>query len=155
MDAADLQKLVQDIVAQAKQLSEQHTGERNAPVNYACVFSQSESEYEALLDAARQLGGLTVQETAMGPVFQITPIATVAGDLGLVKIRRPDPKRPERGDADFTVGDYATFKDTYLNQPGFGIIERDNMEMVELIDPAFNVIAYYSHPTLAEVLGFK
>ena len=73
----------------------------------------------------------------------------------MLKIRRPDPKRPERGDADFTVSDYQTFKKTQLGKPGFGLIERTNMEMLELVDPDFDVLAYYSHPTLAEVLGIQ
>ncbi len=155
MNAADFSALVQDLVAQAKQLSEKHTAERNAPVNYACVFAQSENEYEALLDATQQLGGSIVKETTMGPVFKISPITTAAGDLGLVKIRRPDPKRPERGDADFTVSDYPHFKKTHLGRPGFSLITREDFEMIELIDPAFNVLAYYSHPTLTEVLGLE
>jgi hypothetical protein len=152
MTLDSLKKLVQDIVAKARVLSEKHTSERNAPVNYACIFAQSEHEYEDLLSLARQLGTVA-DETATGPVFQITPLSTDAGELRMLKIRRPDVKRPERGDADFTVSDYKKFKEAYLRKPGFSLIERKNMEMMELIDPSFDVLAYYSHPTLAEVLN--
>jgi hypothetical protein len=151
MKTEDLKALAQKIVSEARQLIAAHTDQPDAPVNYACVFSQSPDEYEELLEVTRQFGPI-VEETAMGPVFHITAISTEAGPLRLLKIRRPDSKRPERGDADFTVSDYANFKETYLDKPGFGIIKRENMEMLELIDPAFNVLAYYSHPTLAEVL---
>ena len=151
MKIDELKKLVQEIVAESRRLSAAHTSEHQAPVNYACVFTHSVSEYEEMIKVTRQLGPM-VQDTAMGPVFHIPPLSTVAGTLRLLKIRRPDPKRPERGDADFTVADYEKFKKTYLGRPGFGIIKRAEMEMIELIDPSYNVIAYYSHPTLATVL---
>ncbi|MFH1510670.1 MAG: hypothetical protein ABIF10_03180 [Candidatus Woesearchaeota archaeon] len=154
MKVEDLKKLVQGIVTEAHRLSATHTSEKQAPVNYACVFTHSDSEYEEMVKLAGQLGRV-VQETRMGPVFHISPILTVAGELRLLKIRRPDVKRPERGDADFTVANYKTFKETYLSRPGFGIIKRVDMEMIELIDPSYNVIAYYSHPTLATVLNQK
>ncbi|QQG39550.1 MAG: hypothetical protein HYS81_04185 [Candidatus Aenigmatarchaeota archaeon] len=154
MDIVDMKKLIQEIVAQACLLSAKHTSERDAPVNYACIFTQSQSEYEDMLNLARQMGPV-VDDTSTGPVFQIVPLSTDAGDLGLLKIRRPDTKRPERGDADFTVSNYQAFKKTCLGKPGFALIKRRNMEMLELVDSSFDVIAYYSHPTLAEVLGIK
>ena len=151
MTTDDLKKLAQRIVAESHRLSAAHTSEHQAPVNYACVFTQNDVEYEEMVKVARQLGSVA-QETAMGPVFHMAPLSTEAGILRLLKIRRPDPKRSERGDADFTVADYETFKKTYLGRPGFSIIKRTEMEMIELIDPSYNVIAYYSHPTLAAVL---
>ncbi len=151
MIIADLKKLIRKIVSEAQRLSSAHTSEKKAPVNYACIFAQSETEYEELINLARQLGPM-VQETAMGPVFHIVPLSTAAGTLELLKIRRPDPKRLERGDADFTVADYESFKKTYLGRPGFGIIKRSEMEMIELIDPSYNVIAYFSYPALATIL---
>ena len=154
MKTEELTEITRKIVAEACSLSATHTDQGDAPVNYACIFAQTSAEYDELLEAARQLGPVA-DNTAMGPVFRITPISTDAGQLNLLKIRRPDPKRSERGDADFTVADYANFKKTYLGKPGFGIIEREDMEMLELIDPAFNVLAYYSHPPLAEVLKLR
>ncbi|MBI4094702.1 MAG: hypothetical protein HY435_00725 [Candidatus Liptonbacteria bacterium] len=152
MNPKEFKTLIQIIVAEAAKLRDARTTEHQAPVNYACVFSQSDEEYELLLTVAKQLGK-AVQETAMGPVFYIEPLDTVAGDLRLVKIRKPDPKRTERGDADFTVTDYLTFKKTYFGKPGFRIIERPNMEMIELADPGFNVLAYFSNPPLGKVLN--
>ena len=114
--------------------------------------SHSEAEYEELISLVRRTGATVAQETAMGPVFQIASVSTEAGDLRLLKIRRPDPKRPERGDADFTLPDYQKFKTAYLSRSGFSLIERSDMEMIELVDPAFDVIAYYSYPPLGEVL---
>ncbi len=151
MTTDELTALTRQIVADARRLNATHTDQPDAPVNYACIFAQSPAEYDELVKVARQLGPVA-DDTATGPVFHIPPLSTDAGMLRLLKIRRPDPKRPERGDADFTVSDYGTFKKTYLGKPGWGLIERKNMEMLELIDPSFNVLAYYSHPTLAEVL---
>lgn len=152
MHSEEFKTLIRTIVAEAAKLRDARTSEHRAPVNYACVFPQGEQEYESLLATVRLLGKV-VQETAMGPVFYIEPLKTVAGNLRLVKIRRPDPKRTERGDADFTVTDYATFKKTYLGKPGFSVIERPNMEMIELADPAFTVLAYFSNPPLGKVLN--
>ena len=151
MKADELKVITRKIVAEARKLNAAHTDEPNAPVNYACVFAQSQTEYEELIDAASHLGSVA-EDTATGPVFHIAPLATDAGTLRLLKIRRPDSKRPERGDADFTVANYETFKKTHLGRQGWALIQRKNMEMLELIDPAFEVLAYYSHPTLAEVL---
>jgi len=133
------------IVEQAKQLKDAHTSEKNAPVNYACIFCQNEQEYEQFYTAASEMGKV-IKETPSGELFHITPVDTVAGKLQLVKIRKPDPTRPERGDADFTVADYDTFKKAYMSKEGFKLIENrpDIIEMIELMDPSFDVRAYFS-----------
>lgn len=154
MTINELNQLVRSIVNQAQQLNNKHTSEHNPPVNYACIFAQSNLEYDQLIALISPLGQVADQ-TAMGPVFRISPISTVAGDLSLLKIRKPDSKRLERGDADFTVADYAAFKGTHLSKPGFSLIERQEMEMMELIDPDFSVLAYYSHPILADVIAAR
>lgn len=154
MTTKELEKLAQNIVAASKCLSESFTHERNVPVNYVCVFTHSDDEYTELTDLAKEMGNIA-HETATGPVFLIAPISTVAGTLRILKIRRPDPKRQERGDADFTLPNYSQFKEKYLGQEGFNVIVRPNMEMMELLNPCYNVIAYYSYPTLAEVLKIK
>lgn len=151
MTIENLKRLVRKLVDEASQLNAARTSEGKALVNYACVFAKTDDEYADLVNLARQLGPVA-QDTAMGPVFYIAPLVTVAGSLELLKIRRPDPKRLERGNADFTVADYEGFKKTYLGQTGFGIIKRPEMGMIELIDPAYNVIAYFSNPTLAAIL---
>jgi hypothetical protein len=152
MTTDGLKQLTQAIVADARRLNAAHTDEVDAPVNYACIFSHSLAEYEELVSAAQQLGE-RADDTATGPLFLIPGLATDAGLLQVLKVRKPDPNRRERGDADFTVSDYQSFKTKYLDRPGFGLIKRTQMEMIELIDPAFNVLAYYSHPTIAEVLN--
>ncbi|MBI5465931.1 MAG: hypothetical protein HY974_01425 [Candidatus Kerfeldbacteria bacterium] len=152
MQAVDLEVLLRNVVQQARELKDKHTAEYNAPVNYAAIFTQSIDEYQTLLTLAKELGSV-VQETRSGPVFDLGAIRTVAGRLRLVKVRQPDKTRPELGDADFTVSDYPRFKAAHLSKPGFKLIERPGMEMIELIDPLFKVRAYFSHPPLDKQLG--
>ncbi len=152
MTLDDLKNRTLEIVAKAQNLNIKHTDQKSAPVNYACIFAHSEDEFTELVNLTVQVGCI-VSETKMGPVFKIEPFETIAGPLQLLKIRRPDLKRLERGDADFTVSDYKTFKSNYLYKPGFSLITRPEMEMIELVDPAWDVLTYYSNPTLLQVLG--
>ena len=154
METEDLQKLVQNIVKDAARLKDKHTGETDAPVNYACIFAQSREEFDALLDAAKKLGSV-IRETPTGPLFRIEPLETVSGPLQLVKVRKPDETRTERGDADFTVPDYPVFKKEVLKKPGFKLIEREEFEMIELMDVSFDVRAYFSYPPLDLQLGIN
>ena len=150
----NLKELVKEIVSQAKELKDKHTDQKKAPVNYACVFCQNDEEYDELLKLAKELGKV-VKETNSGQVFEIEPIDTVAGPLDILKIRKPDKTRPERGDADFTVDNYTDFKAEFLDKEGFKLIERIEMEMIELMDSEFNVRVYFSDPTLREILRIK
>jgi hypothetical protein len=88
-------------------------------------------------------------------IFHIKPIETVAGKLRLLKIRTPDITRVERGDADFTINEYDKFKRAFLNKKGFKFIQRENFEMIELMDDKYDVRAYFSNPTQEQLLGVK
>ncbi len=149
-----MKNLVKEIVAQANSFKNTLVKE-NVPVNYACIFSQSEEEFKMLLEATLQLGGKVVIKTQAGPVFQIDPLLTIAGNLQLLKIRKPDPKRPERGDADFTLQNYDQFKKENLSRPDLNLIKRDNFEMIEAISPDYNVLVYFSNPPLDRQLGLE
>jgi len=150
----DFKKLIQDIVLKSCELKNKHTTEKNAQVNYAAVFSQDEKEYNEFYELAKQIGKV-IQGTPTGDLFEIDAVDTVSGKLQLLKIRKPDATRLERGDADFTVTDYPTFKSTYLVKPGFKLIERTDFEMIELTDSTFNVRAYFSNLPLDKQLGLK
>lgn len=152
--AEDLKRMIQEIVRQARELKNRYTTEKNALVNYAAVFSQSESEYNELYKSAKRIGEV-LQNTPTGDLFKINKLNTISGELRLLKIRKPDRTRPERGDADFTVADYPNFKRTYLREMGFKLIKRKDFEMIELVDPQFNVRAYFSNPPLDKQLGLK
>jgi len=147
MNIEELKQFVQEIVKEAKKLKDKHTNQIDAPVNYACIFSQSQEEYEKLLELTNKFGKV-LKETKNGLLFHLEPLETVSGKLKILKIRAPDPTRPEKGDADFTVKNYPKFKEEFLNKEGFKLIERDYMEMIELMDKEFNVRVYFSDPPL-------
>jgi hypothetical protein len=154
MNIEKLKKLVQEIVRQAKKLKDEHTKEKDAPVNYAAIFTQTLEDFDLFISLVKPMGKI-VLDTSTGPLFQIAPLETSAGQLRLLKIRIPDATRPEQGDADFTVNNYSAFKKTYLSQAGFKLIEREKLEMIELIDPKFKVRAYFSNPPLTQQLDIK
>ena len=151
MEAEDLKKLVKSIVEKATTLKNKHIEYKNTPVNYACIFSQSKEEYEELLEATRKIGKV-IQETKTGLLFYIESLETVSGVLKLLKIRIPDPTRPERGDADFTISNFPEFEKKYLSKPGFQIMKKPDFYMIELMDSEFDVRAYFSNPPLDEQL---
>ncbi len=154
METEDLKNLVKSIVERATALKNKHIEYKNTPVNYACIFSQNKEEYDDLLETARKIGKV-IQETPTGLLFQIEPLQTVSGVLKLLKIRIPDPTRPERGDADFTISNFPEFEKKYLSKPGFKLIQREDFKMIELMDSDFDVLAYFSNPPLDEQLGIK
>ena len=92
MKPEDLKTLIQTIVKQSKQLKDKYTWAKEAPVNYAAIFSQTEEEYQNILSVVEEMGYIKIaEETPTGSVFHIKPIETVAGKLQLLKIRTPDP----------------------------------------------------------------
>ena len=152
MNEDDLKKQVQKIVKDSCELKDKYTDQHDAPVNYACIFSQSQEEFEALINITKKIGKI-IKDTPTGPLFNINSIKTVSGDLKLLKIRNPDHTRPERGDADFTVSDYPDFKKKYLSKDGFRLIERKDFEMIELMNSDFNVRVYFSNYPLDKQLN--
>jgi len=150
----DLKCRIQDIVKQANDLKNRHIGDHDAHVNYSCIFSHSKTEYDQLNELASKIG-IVVKDTSTGPLYQIEPISTASGSLQLLKIRIPDPTRPEMGDADFTIADFPAFEEKYLSKPGFKRIQKEDFYMIELMDSNFNVRAYFSNPPLDKQLGLS
>ncbi|TKJ17610.1 hypothetical protein CEE44_03690 [Candidatus Woesearchaeota archaeon B3_Woes] len=154
MNTEDLKKLVKNIVEEATILKNKHIDFKDIPINYACIFSQSEKEYQELLEISRKIGTM-IKETPSGFLFHISPLETISGTLKLLKIRFPDSTRPERGDADFTISNFSRFEKKYLSKKGFKLIKKENFYMIELMDPKFNVRAYFSNPPLDLQLNIK
>ena len=145
---------IQNIVKQATTIKDKHIDDKNAPVNYACIFCQTEEEYNSLIESSKKIGKI-IKETPTGLLFQINPLDTISGKLKLLKIRIPDETRPEKGDADFTISNFKDFKDKYLLKKGFKLIKRENFEMVELMDSEFDVRVYFSNPPLDKQLDLS
>src|SRR3989339_1566820 len=147
MKTKDLKIRVKDIVEKATVLKDKHIDEKNTSVNYACIFSQNKKEFDELLAVAKKIGKV-VKETPTGLLFHIEPLQTISGVLKLLKIRIPDPTRPERGDADFTISNFPEFEKKYLSKSGFKILRKPDFYMIELMNSDFDVRAYFSNPPL-------
>lgn len=154
MTKSELIKIVTSLVSDACALKDRHTNEKDATVNYACIFPQSQEEYNEYYAVTDEIGKV-VKETATGDLFLVDAIPTVSGELRLVKVRKPDPTRTERGDADFTVANYDSFKKAILSKEGTKLIERPEMEMIELMEKEADVRVYFSNPPLDLQLGIK
>ncbi len=152
MNTEDLKNKVKSIVEKATVLKNKHIDDKNTPVNYACIFSQSKEEYDELLKVTRKIGKV-IKETSTGLLFHIEPLKTISGVLKLLKIRIPDSTRPELGDADFTISNFPEFEKKYLSKQGFKKMQKPDFYMIELMDSDFDVRAYFSNPPLDEQLN--
>jgi hypothetical protein len=150
----ELQQAAVDIVSTAKAMLDLHVESEEAQVSYCCVFSQTQAEFKRLVSLSLAEGSVA-NDTKTGPVFVVPEIGTSAGPLRVLKIRKPDSSRPERGDADFAVTGYPAFKSRYLNDLGFSLIVREEFEMIELVDPEYDVRAYFSHPPVEQHAGIR
>lgn len=146
-----MEELVKKIVVDAEKFKDKFTDQKNIPVYYACIFCQTDDEYNKFIVEAYKIGK-KVEEKPNSFLFRISPIETSAGKLELIRVRQPHKAWPERGDADFVVNDYKFFKEKYLNQPGFTLIPRNNSEMIELYKKGENVRVYFSSPLLINEL---
>ena len=154
MDIEQLKETVIGIVSKCAELKNKYAGEIDAPVNYACVFSHSDNEFESLVALTSRIGYI-IKETPTGPIFLIEAIPTIAGNLKILKIRRPFENKPQLGYADFTLKDYKTFKKEYLSKEGFKLTVREDYEMIGLKDSSYDVFVYFAYPPLDETLNIK
>ena len=100
------------IVGRSTELKDKFTNASSAPVEFLCIFCQNEEEYKQFTRSIETAGKI-VQRTPSGFTYLLEKsIETIAGPLRLVKVRKPDPQRLERGDADFNT-EYKNFKKTY------------------------------------------
>lgn len=152
MTIEEFNKVIDYIVKRCFELKNKYVQEE-IEIDYICIFSQSNQEYTQFLKFARELGKI-VDETKTGPVFKFnSPPQTIVGKPKLLKIRIPDPTRPQRGDVDFNT-DYDNFKKKYLDNKRFKLVKSwDGFEMIELRDEEFDVLVYFSISPLSKKLG--
>lgn len=145
---------IEYIVNRSTKLKNKFINTKTVPIEFACIFCQNEEEYKNFTESIQRLGEI-VQNTPSGFTYLLQkPIKTVAGPLRLIKVRKPDPRRPERGDADFNT-DYKNFKKEYQKDPRFELIKRETFEMLRLSDPNFDVMACFSSTPLSKDLGIN
>jgi len=150
----DLVKAAQEAVSKSNDLKNKFTYAIDAPVGFGCVFCQSEEEYKKFTDVITPLGRI-VEDTPSGYTYLLEkPIDTVSGPLRLLKIRKPDPNRKERGDADFNTN-YEEFSSKYQNDPRFKIVEHETFKYLRLEVPGFDTMACFSNIPKSKVLGLS
>lgn len=152
MSFQEILAFVKSLVSDSIKLKNKYTKLHTIPANYACIFAHTEEEYQQL---RREMdsNGKVARETEMGNIYQVGPFETEAGILQLIKIRKPEIKKHERGYVDFTVPDYETFKQEYLASPNFKLTKRANYEMISLADQEFDVRVYFAYPPIDQQLG--
>jgi len=144
----DLKRIiVQEILMRAIALKDKYTKEYDAMATWACIFAQSENEYNELIEEVKKYGE-KLKDTYSGPIFILNE--PIGRTIRVLKIRQFDPAKKERGDADFTVKNYENFKKESLGKNNFKLIPRDGFEMIELMESGNNVLAYFSNPPIEE-----
>lgn len=154
MDVKSLVQLVQEIVNKACFLKDKYTDQKGAPVSYVAIFCQNDKEYRKFTETVKTFSSV-INETPTGFHYKTNPIDTVSGQFRILKIRKPDKTRPERGDADFNVTDYEEFKKKHVSLEGFRLIKRVDHEMIELMKKGYDVRVYFSNPPMDKLLGIK
>jgi len=148
----NLEERVRYIVDKSLELKNKFTDAKEAPIEFACIFCQNQGEYRDLDFLVSKRGGV-VQETDMGKIYLLTEgILTEAGLLRLLKVRKPDSQRHEKGDTDFNTN-FPEFKARYEHNPRFELVTRDTFEMLRLSDPEYDVMACFSSVPMSKDLG--
>lgn len=150
MDKNKLEQLVNYITDQGIKAIKDNTAENNFEIDYLGIFSRNDSEYQELTDFVCGLGKeLDPGRTKTGLTFLLDKsMQTSAGELKYLKIRKPDPTRPQRGAPDFKVGNYVEFKEKYLKNGNFSLVVRKNFEMLEL--KGVDVLVYFPNKLAGE-----
>lgn len=131
----------------------ENTSNEIAKLDYMAIFAKSEKEYNDLLNTASKMGTEVDKKTnPTGHTFQLEkPLETSAGTLYLLKVRKHDPTRPQRGAPDFKIKNYTKFREKYLvNGNNFTLMLRSDYEMMEL--KGKDVLVYFPSDTLGERL---
>lgn len=150
----NLVQTVQYIVQKSDELKKKLPEVISASVEFACIFCQTEEEYNKFVKEITPLGKI-VERTPKGNTYLLNnAIQTVSGPLRFVKVRMPDPLRSERGDADFNTN-YEEFNKKYKDDPRFELVERKNFKYLRYSNPDYNVMACFSDIPKSKVLGIK
>lgn len=144
MTKEELEKIVNYIVDQGLLAIRENTDEKDLIVDYMGIFAKNDDEFTDMDNLVKTLGVLGDKTaTSTGNTYLLNePINTKAGFLKVLKIRKPDPTRLQRGAPDFRVNDYQSFKEKYLpSGHNFSLIAREVYEMIEL--KGIDVLVYF------------
>lgn len=137
-------KIIKYIIERGVEAVNSNTDEFPVNVDYLAIFAKDENEYQDLIMYTRNLGKSVSKGVAKTgkTILLDEPVKTEAGLLKVIKIRKPDATRPQRGAPDFRVGDYRDFREKYLmSNSNFALILRKEYEMIEL--KGIDVLVYF------------
>jgi len=126
----------------ASELGKKITG-KTFPVSSLTIFAHYPEEYEKLCKILAEPGKIVGENN--GPRFLLQhPIKARDTFITHIRVRKPDPYRMQVGCSDFDVEEYQDFKQQYLSQHPNNLrcIERPDYEMIEFLNPDFDVLAY-------------
>lgn len=144
---------LQEIVNSSLQLKEKYLPNYKAKIDYVCIFSQNDKEYSFYTERAETIGRV-VKQNEKGLLYKLQkPLTIKTYPVTLIRIRKPDPLRTERGYVDFVVDDFEAFKkNVVIKRKCFAEIPVDSGEMYELLDTDFSVRAFFpSMPLSADL----
>lgn len=125
------------------------------PVDFVNVFSKTDQEFEMLLELTESIGKkIESDATVTGTTFLLNKVLeTSSGPLSLVRIRKPDPTRPQRGAVDFRISNYEAFKKECLskNSGNYTLLIRTGFELVEI--KGVDVLVYTPNIPMTKQLG--
>lgn len=151
MDAQDLEKIVIYIASRGLEAIKNNTGENALPIDYIGIFAKDDAEFKEMENILKSLGtpgDKTATSTGLTCLLN-RPMQTPAGSLKVLKIRKPDVTRPQRGAPDFKVSNYELFKEKYLpSGSNFSLMIRKDFEMLEL--KGNDVLVYFPSQSFDE-----
>jgi hypothetical protein len=156
MKREGIEQIVDYLVRHALEALDRRAEHFGAELDYVAIFSKDDQEFDELVLCVEKLGTeVDYQMRKTGVTFHLAqPIMTEFGDLKLLKIRKPDPTRPQRGAPDFVIQNYDEFKQKYLYTSGnFTLMFHTHTEMIEL--KGVDVLVYLKSRSLVGELGLE
>lgn len=153
LDQLELVGTIQYIAQKTIELKDKYIGEKRLPIDYIMIFSHSEKEFKRLRKICNKLGEVVANSN--GPAYKLhKPIGIPTGKLRLLRIRKPDPERPQKGCDDFAVKDFKAFKKKHIPDKNghVSLIVRPEYEMIEIKDEKFDVLVYFPSETMSKYL---
>ena len=137
-----LKTAVSYVATKTSDLAEKIIGKKLS-ISSLTIFSHSAIEFENLQKILLTLGAFYNENN--GPrVSLYNPIEINTNTIKYLRIRKPDPDRPQVGCNDFDIDDYSAFENQYLSNHPQNLLmtERPTYKMIEFFDSDFDVLAY-------------
>jgi len=137
----ELIEAVKYVVLETSKMAEKLVN-KTFPIKYLTIFAHSQPEFKLLTGILARIG--RPYNYNNGPRVELyEPIEIEENRIIHLRIRKPDPKRPQIGCSDFET-DYEAFKSEYLSKhaDNLSLIKRPEYDMIEFHDKEFDVLAY-------------